>query len=72
VIGARTWCEIRFGGICRTHSRFRGGAAASRLGGWRAAAVLALWGTSADASTRVLIADPVVHQAAGFLGIGLA
>lgn len=40
-----------------------------------AAAVLAIVGASAgaaDASTRVLIADPVVDETAGFLGIGLA
>ncbi|MFC0548037.1 MFS transporter [Kutzneria chonburiensis] len=39
------------------------------------AAALALWGASAgaaDASTRALIADPVLDETAGFLGIGLA
>jgi predicted MFS family arabinose efflux permease len=40
-----------------------------------AAGVLALVGASAgaaDASTRILIADPVVDETAGLLGIGLA
>ena len=39
------------------------------------AAVLALWGTAAgaaDAALRGLIADPVVDDTAGFLGIGLS